>query len=1388
MSTNQSKSPPMVVTVSSFELVALLEHTANKKWTELTLFGPNVSSLAVERSRFKELKHAKRIYHCLDFCPEILRTTIPSLKNLTSLNVWGNNIGDEGARVIASLNNLTLLVVGGNCLSDEGAKAIASMNNLIRLNVGNNSIGEEGARAIASMNNLIRLNVEFNSIGDEGARAIAALNNLTELNVNRNNIGEEGARAIATLDNLTELTVGSNSIGEEGARAIASMNNLIRLNVEFNSIGDEGARAIAALNNLTELNVNRNNIGDEGARAIAALNNLTSLTVSNNSIGEEGARAIAALNNLTELNVNRNNIGDEGARAIAALNNLTSLTVNNNSIGEEGARAIATLNNLTSLTVSNNSIGEEGARAIAALNNLTSLNVSNNSIGEEGARAIAALNNLTSLNVEFNSIGEEGARAIAALNNLTSLNVEFNSIGEEGARAIAALNNLTSLNVSNNSIGEEGARAIAALNNLTSLNVSNNSIGEEGARAIAALNNLTSLNVEFNSIGEEGARAIAALNNLTSLNVEFNSIGEEGARAIAALNNLTSLNVDYNSIGEEGARAIAALNNLTSLTVSNNSIGEEGARAIAALNNLTSLTVSNNSIGDEGARAIATLDNLTELDLNKNLFTDPAPLVSLTRLQRLNLSNTLVADLSTLIPLLSRGLPVAWESYGAGLLVGDCPLTQPPPEVVKQGRDAVLNYFHELEAQGVDYLYEAKVLLVGEGRAGKTSLVRRLYQPELSLPPEEDTTKGIEIHRHTIPQSDGSPLQLNVWDFGGQQIYRATHQFFLTKRSLYILLDDTAKDHQTVHDQEFKYWLEVIETLSNSSPVLIYQNEKGGRQKQIDEAGIKGRFPNVKDVYGGDLKHADAADELREAITMQVKRLPHMGDAVPAEWIVIREALEARSREIPHITESEYFTLYAEHLDSDVAKARHLSQYFHDLGVCLHFQDHSLLKQTVVLENEWATEAVFRVLEDNVTKTNRGRFTQVDCDRIWADSIYGSMHAQLLALMERFELCYRLPDVEPAAWLAPQLLSPSQPITLVDWGATGDLVLNYRYDFLPKGLMSRLMVRMHRYVKDTAKAWMHGALFERGSTVVLAHATANGNDVVIRARGSERKALLSVIAADLDALNEGFGLGEKVEKNVPCVCSQCVDAKEPELFSERHLMRRRAANKLTIECPASFDEMSVITLLDGLAFDIPAWAENARKEISASEDTSEVRAGVADTIASSMQRTIKLFLASSEELKDHRDAFDLYLRQQNDRLRNEGYYLEVIRWENFLDAMSKTRLQDEYNDAIRDCEIFVSLFRTKTGKYTEEEFDVAHRTFEETGAPLIFTFFEEPKGSYAKKHREALNSLWNFQERLSDLGHFYTEYESIEHLKLKFREQLDRLMSEGKLGTVSSVT
>ncbi len=790
---------------------------------------------------------------------------------------------------------------------------------------------------------------------------------------------------------------------------------------------------------------------------------------------------------------------------------------------------------------------------------------------------------------------------------------------------------------------------------------------------------------------------------------------------------------------------------------------------LAGLPALRTLDIARTQVRD--LAPLAGLFALWTLDLSRTQVRDLAPLAAMSDLQSLDIHNTQVTDLSPLVEHIRRGVPVIWTSgswEGYGIYVADCRLTSPPPEIVDQGNAAILNYFGERALGGVDHLYEAKMLILGEGRAGKTSLLRRLYQPDQPLPKESDTTRGIDISRHEFELSNGRQFRLNVWDFGGQQIYHATHQFFLTHRSLYVLVDDTCKDHKSVSEAGFKDWLELIEVFGGHSPTLIFQNEKDGRSKPIAFDGIRGRYDNVKELYAGDLAKSEAADKVRDGIEYFASHLSHIGEEVPARWLQVRADIEELAAKQPYVPVEEYFEIYGRHIEFDDTKALLLSRYLHDLGVFLHFQDDPLLKRTVILQNQWATDAVFRILDDETVKKSLGRFTGEDCARLWTGSAYARMHPELLKLMQRFELCYEMRDSQPQTWLVPQLLPPEKPKGPADWGKPEDLVLRYRYDFLPKGIISRLTVRLHRFVRDPEMAWVTGVLFEREGTAVLLEILANGSEIELRARGPEARALLSVIAADLDALNESFqGLRDKVHKLIPCNCGTCRTAPVSEFFDQKALLKRKQDNRLRVECPRSYELVDVLELLDGIRLGkLPGWANEAPSA------TSQVR-----PLGASL-RTIRIFLASSAELRKDRDEFELYFLQQNHELQKKGFQLKVERWESFFSAMSKTRSQDEYNKVISECDVFVSLFGTKAGKYAEEEFDVAHRQFKNGGKPLVYTFFKDTEVKTGNAPRKDLESLWAFQDKLKKLEHFYNRYDTIENLKLQFRDQLDKILEQ----------
>jgi len=190
---------------------------------------------------------------------------------------------------------------------------------------------------------------------------------------------------------------------------------------------------------------------------------------------------------------------------------------------------------------------------------------------------------------------------------------------------------------------------------------------------------------------------------------------------------------------------------------------------------------------------------------------------------------------------------------------------------------------------------------------------------------------------------------------------------------------------------------------------------------------------------------------------------------------------------------------------------------------------------------------------------------------------------------------------------------------------------------------------------------------------------------------------------------------------------------------------------------------------------LPPGQSTAAAERPAAEDWS------IGSPASRSLKSIKIFITSSSELKEDRVAIELHLLRMNEKFRRQGFVVNVLRWENFLDDMSETRLQDEYNKAIKECDVYLSLIKTKISNFAEEEFGLAHAAFKKTGKPLIFVYFLRAEVPGDESAIVELNSLWSFQERLGDLGHHQATYTTTEDLCLRFGSQLHILLKEEKI-------
>ncbi len=193
-----------------------------------------------------------------------------------------------------------------------------------------------------------------------------------------------------------------------------------------------------------------------------------------------------------------------------------------------------------------------------------------------------------------------------------------------------------------------------------------------------------------------------------------------------------------------------------------------------------------------------------------------SPLTGLRRLKHVDAESNNVTTLPPAILDLKPELEVGdYTGEGKIYLKGN-PLENPPPEIIRRGKEAMRAYFRQLEEEEARPVNEVKALFVGDGGAGKTCLIKRLL--EQGYNPEENQTDGIDIH-HWPVKTGGREITVNAWDFGGQEIMHATHQFFLSKRSLYVLVLDGRRDEKT------EYWLKHIESFGGDSPVLVVLNK-----------------------------------------------------------------------------------------------------------------------------------------------------------------------------------------------------------------------------------------------------------------------------------------------------------------------------------------------------------------------------------------------------------------------------------------------------------------------------------------------------------------------------------------------------------------------------------
>ena len=682
-----------------------------------------------------------------------------------------------------------------------------------------------------------------------------------------------------------------------------------------------------------------------------------------------------------------------------------------------------------------------------------------------------------------------------------------------------------------------------------------------------------------------------------------------------------------------------------------------------------------------------------------------------------------------------------------------------PVEIANQGVFAIAEYLKSLKNK--IKLYEAKLIVVGGGAVGKTSLMKRLLFNEFS--PDENITEGIEINNWLLNTKIAENLRINFWDFGGQEIYHATHQFFLTKRSLYIFVWEARKDDDLLN---FDYWLNIIKLLSDESPVIIVLNKTDQNIKLIDELSLKKKFKNIVRFFKVSARTGDGIGDLRLSIRQEIVKLPHIGNTLPQLWLEIRGHLEKLDKSFIEYT---HYKKICENFGLDKDALDLLSQYLHDLGIFLHFQDNIILRDLIFLKPEWATKAVYKLVNTKRVRENGGKFNYNELSSIW-DKYPENKYIFLLELMKRFELCFQIPNSQD--YILPQLLPPTE--SDFEWNYEDNVRFEYHYEFMPAGIIPRFIVRNHDLIVSNLY-WQNGVVLNWESSRALVIGEPLKKKIKIWIRGADPKAFLEIIRRDIDIIHKSLNYPEVTEL-LPCICSICNGQDNPYFFDYSVLKKFKEKSKPFIPCLKSTQDVNIEDLLNGVerALTLKEMEDDRMKHMLFSTDQYNVKNNEKTAI-------INVFLASSGSLEKERTRVESELSRKNSLLISQNIYLDLKIWEKVSTSFSVTRKQDDFNKLVLDCDIFICLIFDRVGEFTKEEFLMAYDGFLKNKKPKkIYVYFKDAPIK-SGQITESFRAVLEFKEEIKKYEQFYNTYGNQDDLILQIIKNLEMDLVDFKI-------
>jgi len=428
-------------------------------------------------------------------------------------------------------------------------------------------------------------------------------------------------------------------------------------------------------------------------------------------------------------------------------------------------------------------------------------------------------------------------------------------------------------------------------------------------------------------------------------------------------------------------------------------------------------------------------------------------------------------------------------------------------------------------------LHEVKLILIGRGEAGKTSVVRALMGKRFR---KEKETPGIAIGTWVL-DCNGTKIKVHVWDFAGQEIAHEAHRFFLTERCIYLVVTEGRFGGQ---DEDADHWLAHVEQYGTheepgkppqTSPALVVGNKAELCAAPLEKRRLLREHPCVREFLETDCKTGRGIEELRKKLCEIIvsKEMESVRQPFPTEWQRMKERMEDWKKLKRH-----FFTYGEFAKECGREKVTHgddlaLTHVLNQLGIALYYGHNPRLRDTRVLDPQWLVNgmyALIRGVEKHGDRKRPGELGREEVElrlRQGLKLMKGKLtlkdyppEAQqfLLELMEDRELCFVAQETQSGVpvYLLPGLLPKDEPedIDLDSYLELGPerVRLRFVYKLLPDGLVPRFIVRTQSLSSGQPR-WRRGVILQwQGAEAEAEPATAaiaGGHEAEARGGGGE---------------------------------------------------------------------------------------------------------------------------------------------------------------------------------------------------------------------------------------------------------------------------------------------